>query len=74
MSPALLAEPGLYGNSFAPLGAAPRNNGASALGLHTGAKAVNLRAATTVRLECAFGHEKSCAPVFDYLRKSEGKV
>ena len=62
---ALLAESWLNGNSLAPLGAAPGNDGASALGLHTGAKAVDLRAAATVRLECTFGHEKSCAPVFD---------
>ena len=60
----LLAKSGLNGNSFAPLGAPAGNDRASALGLHTGTEAVRLRAAATVRLECAFRHEKSCAPVF----------
>ena len=38
----LLAEAGFNGNALAPFGAASGNYGASALGLHTGAKAVRL--------------------------------
>jgi hypothetical protein len=59
----LLTKSGFNGNSFAALGATARNYSAAALGLHTGAKAVRLRTMTTVRLECTFRHEKSCAPV-----------
>jgi hypothetical protein len=71
--PKLLAESGFYGNSLAALGAAPGNYSAAALGLHTGAKAVRLRATTTVRLECAFRHEKSCAPVMSSAIWVNGK-
>ena len=60
-SESLFAKSRLYRNSFAPFGSAPGNHRASALGLHTGAKAVRLRTVAAVRLECTFRHEKSLA-------------
>src|SRR5258707_12840310 len=71
--PVLFTKSGFHGNSLAALGPAPGDDRASALGLHTGAKAVRLRAVTTVRLECAFRHEKSCAPdVSNWIRSCDG--
>jgi hypothetical protein len=52
----LLAETGLYRDALASLGAPARNHRASALGLHTRAKSVRLRAAATVGLECTLRH------------------
>jgi len=55
---ALLSKSGLYGHSLAALGPAPGDDRAPLLGLHTRAKAVHLRAAAAVRLECTFRHGK----------------
>ena len=72
MKPLLFTKSGFHGNSLAALGPAPGDDRASALGLHTGAKTVRLRAVTTVRLECAFRHEKSCAPdVSNWIRSCD---
>ncbi len=69
----LLTKSGFNGNSLAASGATARNYSAAALGLHTGAKAVRLRTMTTVRLECTFRHEKSCAPVMSSAIWVNGK-
>jgi hypothetical protein len=53
----LLTEAGLYRHPLASLGAPARDHRLAALGLHSGAKSVRLRAVTSVRLECALGHE-----------------
>jgi hypothetical protein len=53
----LLTETGLHRNSLASLGAPARDHRLAALGLHSGTKSVRLRAVTSVRLECALGHE-----------------
>src|SRR5436190_19888094 len=58
----LLAEAGLSCNPLAALGAPARDHGLSALGLHTRAKSVRLRAMTAVGLKCALRHEKIAAP------------
>jgi hypothetical protein len=52
----LVAVTGAYGNALAALGPAARQHGRSALGLHAGAKAVNLRATAAIRLKCALRH------------------
>ena len=54
----LFTKPWFYGNSLAALRPAPGDDRPSAFGLHTSTKTVRLRAAATVRLECAFRHEK----------------
>jgi hypothetical protein len=53
----LLTEAGLHRHSLASLGAPARDHRLAALGLHSGAKSVRLRAVTSVRLESALGHE-----------------
>src|ERR1700674_1633195 len=53
----LLTEAGLHRDPLASLGAPPRDHRLAALGLHPGTKSVRLRAVTSVRLECALGHE-----------------
>jgi hypothetical protein len=55
----LLTEAGFYRHPLAALGAPARYDRAAALGLHSRAKAVRLRAVTTVGLEGALRHEKS---------------
>src|SRR5579872_255504 len=55
----LLTEAGLNRHPLAPLGAPTRDHRLAALGLHPGTKSVRLRAVTSVRLECPFGHETS---------------
>jgi len=59
----LLTKSWFYGNPLAAFGPAAGDDRASALGLHTSAKAVHLGTAAAIRLECTFGHEKWCAPV-----------
>ena|ERR1039458_9304594 len=53
----LLTEAGLHRHPLASLGAPARDHRLAALGLHPGTKSVRLRAVTSVRLECALGHE-----------------
>jgi hypothetical protein len=53
----LLTETGFHRNSLASLGAPARDHRLAALGLHPSTKSVRLRAVTSVRLECALGHE-----------------
>ena len=55
----LLAEARLHRHPLAALGAAAREHGLSALGLHPAAKAVFLRTPAAIRLKCALGHETS---------------
>jgi hypothetical protein len=55
----LFTEAGLHRHPLAPLGAPTRDHRLAALGLHPGTKSVRLRAVTSVRLECPFGHETS---------------
>ena len=57
-----LAETWLHRDPLATLGTSPRDYRAAALGLHTRAKSVRLRAMTAVRLKCALRHEKIAAP------------
>jgi hypothetical protein len=64
---ALLTKSGFHGNSFAAFRAAAGDDRASALGFHTRSKTVRLRTMTTVRLECALGHERSRAPILTKL-------
>jgi hypothetical protein len=70
----LLTKTGLHGNAFATLGATPRDDRATSLGLHARTKAVRLRAVTPVGLECALGHGKIPAPQFDKQRKGKQEV
>jgi hypothetical protein len=53
----LFTEAGLYRHPLAALGSPARDYRLAALGLHTRAKSVRLRAVTSVGLECALGHE-----------------
>ena len=55
----LLTEAGFYRHPLASLGAPARDHRLAALGFHPGTKSVRLRAVTSVRLECALGHETS---------------
>src|SRR5271170_2074023 len=52
----LVAVAGADGNAVTALGAAARQYGGSGLGLHTGAKAVDLRTVTAIRLKRALRH------------------
>jgi hypothetical protein len=47
---------GAHRDALAALGTAAGQHGGSALGLHAGAKAVDLRAVTAIRLKCALRH------------------
>jgi hypothetical protein len=53
----LLTEAGLHRHPLASLGPPARDHRLAALGLHPSSKSVRLRAVTSVRLECALGHE-----------------
>src|SRR5690349_21421339 len=55
----LLAEAGLHRHPLAALRAPTRKHLGAALGFHTRAKTMLLRAFTPVGLECALGHETS---------------
>ena len=57
MEKVLIAVAGTDGNTFAAFGAAARKYGCSGLGLHSGQKAVGLRAMAAVRLKCALWHD-----------------
>jgi hypothetical protein len=50
---------GAYGQFLAPACAAPGQNGAPVLGLHTGAKPMRLGAVTVIRLKSTFRHFSS---------------
>src|ERR1035437_10262048 len=50
---------GAYGQFLAPARAAPGQNGASVLGLHSGAKPVRLGAVAIIRLKSTFRHVSS---------------
>ena len=53
----LVAETGADGDALAAFGAAAREDGLSALGLHPRTEAVGLGTAPAVRLKRTFGHE-----------------
>jgi hypothetical protein len=52
----LVAEASAHRDALAALGAAAREHGGPALGLHTAAEAVNLRTTAAVGLKCALRH------------------
>ena len=52
----LVSETGLHCDALASLGAAARQNGLAAGGLHPRAESVGLAAAPAVGLECTFWH------------------
>ena len=53
----LFTEAGLWRQPLATFGPPAREYRLAALGLHTRTESVRLRAVTSVRLECALGHE-----------------
>ena len=58
----LISESRLYGHALAALGAATRQHGLAAGGLHPLTEAVGLAAAPAVGLKCAFWHCGSALP------------
>lgn len=57
MAGRLFTEAGLWRQPLATFGPSAREYRLAALGLHTRTESVRLRAVTSVRLECALGHE-----------------
>jgi hypothetical protein len=69
----LIAITRAYGNTLAALRAPPRQHRGAALGLHAAAKAVSLRTAAAIRLECALRHGKSCLLMDSYAAGSRAR-